>query len=135
MGVSRKGSSVLLDPSDVLGKPEKLNINNSKRMVQDSVPSQQFEADAGPEHDRADLAAKSTCEQPLSATGKRKVHMTTIDDVDISHREHTKLLWQALQLVFAPEVLVFAEYAELFAPFCMGCTPLCFTACRTPSTT
>ncbi|GMF50875.1 unnamed protein product [Phytophthora fragariaefolia] len=39
--------------------------------------------------------------------------LVCIDDVDISHREHAKLLSQALQLLFASEMLIFAEYFEL----------------------
>ncbi|KAG6615397.1 uncharacterized protein IUM83_15238 [Phytophthora cinnamomi] len=39
--------------------------------------------------------------------------LVCIDDVDIPHRKNAKLLSQALQLLFASEMLIFAEYFEL----------------------
>ncbi|GMF14880.1 unnamed protein product [Phytophthora lilii] len=47
-----------------------------------------------------------------SSTSFAPAPLTQIDDVEIPHRHHAKLLSQALRLVFASEVLVFAEYAE-----------------------
>lgn len=44
----------------------------------------------------------------------------SIDNVEISHREHAKLLSQTLQLVFASEVLVFAEYSEFVCAVIYG---------------
>lgn len=37
----------------------------------------------------------------------------TVDDIAIDHKEHAKVLTQTLQLLFAAEVLTFAEYMEV----------------------
>jgi hypothetical protein len=44
----------------------------------------------------------------------------SIDNIEFSHREHAKLLSQTLQLVFASEVLVFAEYSEFVCAVVYG---------------
>ncbi|GMF32240.1 unnamed protein product [Phytophthora fragariaefolia] len=116
MGVSRKGTSVLLSPSDVF-KPDKLNVNKSRRMSRIAclTNSSQKMLDLSTiepnlDHERPREPSAPTSPLPMPAPQARRA--TTIDDVDISHRQHAKLLSQALQLVFASEVLVFAEYAE-----------------------
>jgi len=117
MGVSRKGSSVLLHPSDVFAKPEKLSMNNSRRMSRIACLMGGSQRMLDLSNIEADLATAPPGEEPalsppVAFAEAKNPHTTTIDDVDISHRQHAKLLSQSLQLVFASEVLVFAEYAE-----------------------
>jgi len=57
---------------------------------------------------------------PAALRGGKSTRRASIDDVDITHRENAKLLSQTLQLVFASEVLVFAEYAEFVCSVVYG---------------
>jgi hypothetical protein len=49
-----------------------------------------------------------------------KPRQSSIDDTDVVHRHHVKLLSHTLQLVFASEVLVFAEYSEVACALIYG---------------
>ncbi|KAE8890824.1 hypothetical protein PF002_g4736 [Phytophthora fragariae] len=124
MGVSRKGNSVLMHPSDVFAKPEKLSVNTSRRISRIACLTNGSQNTLDLNAIEADMSI-STREQPSpgppsSMPEAKRQHPTTIDDVDISHRQHAKMLSQTLQLVFASEVLVFAEYAEFVCTVLYG---------------
>ncbi|EGZ19263.1 hypothetical protein PHYSODRAFT_297898 [Phytophthora sojae] len=70
MGVSRKGSSVLLNPSDVFAKPEKLNVNNSRRMSRIACLTNGSQNMLDLDTIEPDLTAKSTREQAAPPEAK-----------------------------------------------------------------
>ncbi|EGZ19352.1 hypothetical protein PHYSODRAFT_492690 [Phytophthora sojae] len=54
----------------------------------------------------------------VSSTSRTR--RSSIDDVEITHRYHARLLTQTLELLYGSGVLVFAEYSEFVSAFSYG---------------
>ncbi|KAJ8559140.1 hypothetical protein ON010_g8308 [Phytophthora cinnamomi] len=122
VGVTHTGKSVRTTQLDLIRKPKRVSIRQSHAKSISKVAAtfnRSVNAEAINLDDFGSDAAdsKSKVGQPVARTtvlieAIAPKLSTIIDDVQIPHRHHAKLLFQALQLVFASEVLVFAEYAE-----------------------
>ncbi|GMF14873.1 unnamed protein product [Phytophthora lilii] len=122
VGVTRTGNSVMLSPLEVHRKAKKVSTrystsNNIAKILATTENALNAEA-----IDLGDIASGVNSQEAkdghhtlrpiISLTAFAPKRSLNIDDVENPHRHHAKILSQGLQLVFASEVLVFAEYAE-----------------------
>lgn len=114
----QKGTSIRLDQTD--DHPKTLARTRSRSFNKVAIST--MAVDLGPASssavinrcaasnhstDEAETARRTSLMQAIDRRGS-----ITVDDIAINHKEHAKLLTQTLQLLFAAEVLVFAEYME-----------------------
>ncbi|RLN60164.1 hypothetical protein BBJ28_00012166 [Nothophytophthora sp. Chile5] len=104
LDISRKGSSILLSNAEAFPKAKKAQSFVRRKSRVAAILSADNMLDLG----AVDPAPAS----PPSLPAAKSTRRVSIDDIDITHREHAKLLSQTLQLLFAAEVLVFAEFSE-----------------------
>jgi hypothetical protein len=121
LGLTRSGTSISLSPRDVNKQPLKMaarsyHIRRSSRIVVGSddkvVNAEVVDLGAIESEFGGTKGATTPGQLVLTAAVKPPKLPSQIDEVEIPHPHHAKILSQALQLVFASEVLVFAEYAE-----------------------
>lgn len=119
VGVTHTGRSVMVSQLGVIRKPKRVSIHGKNMSKIAAASDRSVNAEA---IDLDDIVSDGNDSKPnddepvarpnVSLEAFAPKLSTVIDDVQISHRHHAKLLSQALRLVFASEVLVFAEYAE-----------------------
>ncbi|KAG7386811.1 hypothetical protein PHYPSEUDO_015208 [Phytophthora pseudosyringae] len=117
LGDSLKGASVPVEKADHQQKSSRPGSKKLKQMQKksslqriNSELSKRFSGSIGV-MDAEPFSEVGLATAPIAET--HALPLVCIDDVDIPHREHAKLLSQALQLLFASEMLIFAEYFEL----------------------
>lgn len=115
----QKGASVRLDQTD--DRPKSTSRIRSRSFNKVAISGQLIElgtidsptapkggADSGQSTCEVETARRTSLMQAINRRGS-----ITVDDIAIDHKEHAKLLTQTLQLMFASEVLSFAEYMEV----------------------
>ncbi|GMF14882.1 unnamed protein product [Phytophthora lilii] len=117
-----KGNSKMLSHEEAFPQPKKSHFTLPKRKSKILAGHQMLDLGS---IDPAAITAYPTLGRPpllspASQAGCKSTRRASIDDIDIGHRENAKLLRQTLQLVFASEVLVFAEYAEFVCSVVYG---------------
>ncbi|KAE9000198.1 hypothetical protein PF002_g4740 [Phytophthora fragariae] len=114
LDISHRGNSRMLSYEEAFPQLKKTNFTLPKRRSRILAGTEMLDLGSV---DPAAVAADPTSGRPplispASVTGSKPPRKASVDDIDIAHRENAKLLKQTLQLLFASEVLVFAEYAE-----------------------
>jgi hypothetical protein len=122
VGVTRSGNSVILSPLDAHKKPKRVSARCPSHTNMAKIVAASDRVLTAETIDLGNIASSSTDKKTgdpdhvryptIAVVAFAPKPSTYIDDVEIPHRHHAKVLSQALQLVFASEVLVFAEYAE-----------------------
>ncbi|KAE9000191.1 hypothetical protein PF005_g9255 [Phytophthora fragariae] len=115
VGVTHTGRSVMISRLDLIRKPKRVPIRQSHGKSLSKIAATSDRSVNAEAIDLNDIASDGNDDRPITHSSLEAFApklSTIIDDVQIPHKHHAKLLSQALQLVFASEVLVFAEYAE-----------------------
>ncbi|KAE9005985.1 hypothetical protein PR002_g16610 [Phytophthora rubi] len=100
---------------DLIRKPKRVPIRQSHGKSLSKIAATSDRSVNAEAIDLNDIASDGNDDRPITHSSLEAFApklSTIIDDVQIPHKHHAKLLSQALQLVFASKVLVFAEYAE-----------------------